>query len=251
MASDDITKVKEELQQSWHEFELNHFDQIMDFTNCLGIYYEQLPRAETTFIALMIMNCHTLAIDKYLPLGAPLDKIDAKYLCMLSRYFNDVEMEYYNHLYKLWLVSSRKGPILKRSMSSIPIARQFIWADWRDVNVGMSALVKLVLMLNYPNEDLDVALVSSALVYISIQCSLLNDVGSIIKDKNSAEVNYYIEVARGKPEDQANIYESSSKHLAMLDIKSNIKLVLKAAIDGSYLLYGFSKRYFDKSEPNW
>ncbi|KAF9317227.1 hypothetical protein BG003_001043 [Podila horticola] len=251
MVSDDITKTQVELQQSWDEFELNHFDQIMDFTNCLGIYYEQLPRAETTFIALMIMNCHTLAVDKYLPLGAPLDKINAKYFGMLSRYFSDVEMEYYHHLYNLWVANCHEEKFLKQSMSSIPIARQFIWADWRNVNIGMSGLVKLTLMLNYPAENLNIALVSSAIVYTSIQYGLLNDVGSVIKDKGSNEVNYYIEVSPGKTEGQADIYEASSRHLAMLDIPSTIKLVLKGAMDGSYLLYGFSKRYFGKSEPNW
>ncbi|KAF9331039.1 hypothetical protein BG006_006071 [Podila minutissima] len=251
MVSDDIIMTKEELRQSWDEFELNHFDQIMDYTHCLSIYFEQLPRAETTFIALMIMSCHTLAIDKYLSVGAPLDKIDAKYFGMLSRCFSDVEMEYYHHLYNLWIPNCHEGRVLKQSMPSIPITRQFMWADWRNVNVGMSSLAKLVLMLNYPDEDLDIALVSSTLVYTSIQCGLLNDVGSVIKDKGSTEVNYYIEVAPEKSESQANIYKASIKHIAALDIPSNIKLVLKSALDGSYLLYGLSKRYFGKSEPNW
>lgn len=109
----------------------------------------------------------------------------------------------------------------------------------------------MILMLNYPNEDLDIALVSSAIVYTAIQCALLNDVGSIIKDKDSTEVNYFIEVAPRKTESLANIYETSNKHLATLDIPDTIKLVLKSAIDGSYLMYGISKRYFGKSEPNW
>ncbi|KAG0092707.1 hypothetical protein BGZ93_008203 [Podila epicladia] len=251
MISDDITKTKEELRQSWDGFELNHFDQIMDYTHCLSIYFEQLPRAETTFIALMIMNCHTLAIDKYLAQGAPLDEIDAKYFGMLSRCFSEVEMEYYRYLYNLWIANCHEAKVLKQTMSSIRITRQFIWADWRNVNVGMSSLAKLVLMLNYPDEDLNIALVSSTIVYTSIQCGLLNDVGSVIKDKDSNEVNYYIEVSPNKSESQADIYKASTKHLAMLDIPSNIKLVLKSAMDGSYLLYGLSKRYFGKSEPNW
>ncbi|KAF9371337.1 hypothetical protein CPC16_003123 [Podila verticillata] len=251
MVSDDIAETIEELQQSWDEFGLNHFDHVMDFTYYLSIYYEQLPRAKTSFIMLMITSCHISAADKYFPLDASLEKIDATYFGILSRHFSHLEMEYYRHLYKIWIATCHEEKNFKQCMPSIPNVRQFVWADWRVVNIGKAALLKMILMLNYPNEDLDIALVSSAIVYTAIQCALFNDVGSIVKDKDSTEVNYFIEVAPRKTQSLANIYEASNKHLATLDIPDTIKLVLKSAIDGSYLMYGISKRYFGKSEPNW
>jgi hypothetical protein len=51
--SSEMSKLKDLLEQQWAALGLNHFDQIMDFTECLGFYFEQLPRSKVSFIALM------------------------------------------------------------------------------------------------------------------------------------------------------------------------------------------------------
>ncbi|KAI1288588.1 hypothetical protein EDD11_009929 [Mortierella claussenii] len=251
IVSDEITKVEGELRQSWVVFGFNHFDHVLDFVGYLSIYYEQLPRAETSYIVLMIMNCHFLAADKLVQDDKPHNEVDAKYLSMLSRYYSDSEMEYYRRFYYNWISNVHEEKSLKRHISSIPIVRQFIWIEWRDVNVAMGGLVKQILMLNYPNQDLDVALMSSAITYTSIQCDLLNDVGSFIKDKDSPKINYYIDVSPKKTQDQDTILEASIKYYDTLDLPSNIKLVMKSAVYGSYLMYRLSNRYFGRSQPNW
>lgn len=251
MASDEVTKVMEELEQSWTDLGLSHFDHVRDYMECYGLYYEQLPRPVTSYIVLMIMNCHFLAAGKYVQDDKPLDEVDAKYLSMFSMYYSTVEMEYYRRFYYRWVDSVHEEKILKRHWSSIPAVRQFVWIEWRDINVAVGGLIKQILMLNYPNEDLDAALVSSAISYSTIQSGLLNDVGSIIKDKDSDEINYYLDVLPGKSGDQTKMLEASIKYFEMLDLPSDIKLVFRSVVFGSYLMYRFSSRYFGRSQPTW
>ncbi|KAF9103715.1 hypothetical protein BGX27_010408 [Mortierella sp. AM989] len=254
MASDRVFKAKEELKQCWDEFGLDHFEQVMDFTNYLALYSEQLPHPETTYIVLAILFSHYLAIDKYLLVDdAAVDKIDSKYLGLLSKYLSDAEMDYYCYSYKSWVATCHQEIILKRTLPNVPstAARSSMWADWRSVNIGTAPFMVLVMMLNYPNEDMHSALAKSSIVYISMQCALLNDVASVIKDKGSNEVNYYLEVAPGTIEKQEDILEASNKYLEMVDLSQNLKRILSSAVHGSYLLYTLSNRYFGRTEANW
>ncbi|KAF9205876.1 hypothetical protein BGZ59_000226 [Podila verticillata] len=106
-------------------------------------------------------------------------------------------------------------------------------------------------MLNYPNVDLDAALVSSVITYTAIQSGLLNDVGSIIKDKDSYQINYYVYVLPGKSRDQTKILDASIKYFEMLDLSSEIKLVFKSVVFECYLMYQFSSRHFGRLRPTW
>lgn len=251
IGSNEITKVEKELRQSWIEFGFNHFDHVLDFVGYMSIYYEQLPRPEISYITLMVTSCQFLAVDKLLQDDKPHDKVDAKYMDMLSRYYNDGEMEYYRRFYSHWISNVQEEKSLKQHISPIPVARQLIWSEWRDVNVAAGGLAKQILLLNYPNEDLDIALVSSALTYTSIQCGLLNDVGSFIKDKDSSEINFYIDVSPNKIRDQETILKASAKYYDTLGLPNKIKQVMRGSVYGSYLMYRFSKRYFGQSDPNW
>ncbi|KAF9350449.1 hypothetical protein BGX26_011384 [Mortierella sp. AD094] len=255
MVSDNITRAIEELQQYWDELELNHFEHVMDFTNSLGLYCEQLPYPETTYIVLAILFSHYLAIDKFLLLddNPIVDSIHAKYLGLMSRHLDDEELDYYKYSFKTWANSCHEEAILKRTLpaATISIARHSMWADWRWVNIGVAPFMRLVMMINFPNENLYSALTQSSIVYISMQCAYLNDVGSVIKDKGSNEVNYYLEVAPGTSGKQEDILDQSNKYLEMVDLSHNLKHVLRSAIHGSYLLYTLSSRYFGRTEANW
>lgn len=251
MASDEVTKLLEELEQSWADLGLSQFDHVKDYMGYYGLYYEQLPRPETSYAVMMIMNCHFLAADKIVQDDKSLDEVDAKYLGMFSRYYSPVEMEYYRRFYYRWVDSIHEEKILKKHWSSIPAVRQFVWMEWRGMNIAVGGLVKQILMLNYPNVDLDAALVSSAIAYTEIQSGLINDVGSIIMDKDSVEINYYIDVLPGKSGDQTKMLDASIKYFETLDLPSEIKLVFKSVLFGGYLTYRFSNRYFGRSEPTW
>ncbi|KAF9211321.1 hypothetical protein BGZ59_008229, partial [Podila verticillata] len=73
-----------------------------------------------------------------------------------------------------------------------------------DINIAVGGLIKQILMLNFPYVDLDAALVSSAIDYTAIQSGLLNDVGSTIEDRDSYQINFYVDVLPGKSGDQMN-----------------------------------------------
>ncbi|KAF9555122.1 hypothetical protein EC968_009117 [Mortierella alpina] len=224
----------------------------------MGLLFEDLKKIKAAMVSDEIteveeeLRHHFLAADKLVQDGRSHDQVDAKYLEMFSRYYNEAEMKYYRRFYSTWISNVQEEMSLKRHLSSIPIVRDFIWMEWRDVNVAMGGLVKQILMLNYPNQELyDVALVSSAITYTSIQCGLLNDVGSFIKDKNSPEINYFIDVSPTKAQDQDAILEAAIQYYHTLDLPSHLKLVMKSAVYGSYLLYRLSNRFLGRSRSNW
>ncbi|KAF9994026.1 hypothetical protein BGZ80_001351 [Entomortierella chlamydospora] len=255
MTSEKITRAVAELNQYWDELELDHFEHVMDFTNYLSVYCEQLPCPETTYIVLAILFSHYLAIDKFLLRddNSIVDSIHAKYLSLMSRHLEPEELEYYKYSFKTWAASCHEEAILKQTLpaTNTPIARHSMWADWRWVNIGVAPFMRLVMMINFPNENLYSAITQSSIVYISMQCAYLNDVGSVVKDKGSNEVNYYLEVAPGMVGKQSDILEQSNKYLEMVDLSHNLKHVLRSAIHGSYLLYTLSERYFGRTESNW
>ncbi|KAF9350450.1 hypothetical protein BGX26_011385 [Mortierella sp. AD094] len=255
IATDKVTKAMGELKQYWDELGLNHFEQVMDYTNCLLIYCEQLPHPEKSYIVVATEFSHYLAIDKFLLADndSVVNGIHAKYLGFLSRYLGEEEIEYYKLCIKTWVASCHEEAVLKLSLPkmSIPAARFSMWADWRWVNIGMAPYMRMVMMINFPNEDLHSAIAQSSIMYISMQAALLNDIASVIKDKGSNEVNYYLEVAPDTIEKLEDMLEQSNKYLEMVDLSDNLKRVLRSAIHGSYLMYSLSKRYFGKTEPNW
>ncbi|KXN67840.1 hypothetical protein CONCODRAFT_167047 [Conidiobolus coronatus NRRL 28638] len=253
--SPEVSKVKDLLEQQWAALGLNHFEQIMDFTECLGLYFEELPRSKVSYIALMIMNCHTLANDKFIAMGVDVTEVDIYYIGLLRNYFNDQEMAYYNKLYKIWVYSCHEEKEVKGALlPDIPIVKQFIWSDWRNVNIGMSGLMKLVIMINFSELTGDIVLLQSAIVYTSLKCALLNDIGSILKDKTSTESNYYLEIHPDTNVDastQQGMTDDATNYIMTLQLDERLKTILKSALHGSYLLYCFSKRYHGQSKPNW
>ncbi|KAF9995896.1 hypothetical protein BGZ79_010375, partial [Entomortierella chlamydospora] len=220
----------EELKQYWSELGLHHFEQVMDFTNCLLLHCEQLPQPEKSYIVAAATLNHSLAIDKYLleDDDSVVDSIHAKYLGFLSRYLNEEEIEYYKHCFKTWVDSCQEVAVLKQSLPKVsnPVVRYSMWADWRSVNIGKTLYVRLIMMINFPNEDLHSAIAQSSIMYISMQTALLNDIASVIKDKGSNEVNYYLEVAPDTIEKQEDILEHSNKYLEMVNLSDNLKHVL-------------------------
>ncbi|KAF9994027.1 hypothetical protein BGZ79_001262, partial [Entomortierella chlamydospora] len=255
IATDKVTKAMEELKQYWDELGLNHFEQVMDYTNCLLLYCEQLPHPEKSYIVVAAEFSHYLAIDKFLFADddSVVDRIHAKYLGFLSRYLGEKEIEYYNHCFKTWVSTCHEEAVLKVSLPkmTIPVARYSMWADWRWVNIGMAPYMRMILMINFPDEDLHSAIAQSSIMYISMQTALLNDIASVIKDKGSNEVNYYLQVAPDTVEKLEDILEQSNEYLETVVLSDNLKHVLKSALHGSYLMYSLSKRYFGKTEPNW
>ncbi|KAF9433210.1 hypothetical protein BGZ76_009747 [Entomortierella beljakovae] len=254
MATEKVTKVLQELEQYWEELGLQYFEHVLDYANCLLIYCEQLPHPETTFTTLSIYFCHYLAIDKYLLTDpASVERIDARYLDMVSRYLSKDDIEFYLYSYRMWVASCHDEAVLKKVLPTVStaITRQFMWADWKNVNVALAPYVKLVILINFPDETISTASFQSSFTYIAIQVALLNDIASYIKDKDSNEVNYYLEADSGTIDKYEEIFEQSDRYLEAADLSNNIKKALRMSLHGSSLLFKFSERYYGKTESNW
>ncbi|KAF9436271.1 hypothetical protein BGZ76_004424 [Entomortierella beljakovae] len=253
LSSEPVIKAIKELEQCWNELGLNHFEHVMDYTNCLSLYCEQLPQPELTFIVLATQFSHYLAIDKFLIVDdATVEIVQTKYLTLLQKRIGQGEMEYYKYCLDTWIASRREEIVLKKTLPAVtvPTARHFMWADWRSINIGMAPYMRMVMMINFPNEKINASIVQSSMVYISMQTAYLNDMASVVKDKDSDEVNYFLEVTEAI-ETQEDIFEESNKYLEIINVSDNIRHVLKAAIHGSYLMYTRSKRFSSQTQANW
>ncbi|KAF9103714.1 hypothetical protein BGX27_010407 [Mortierella sp. AM989] len=254
LVTDEIVKLRVELKQLWDEFELDRWDNLMDFIACFTIYFEELPNPELSYIVLFIMACHSLAMDKFCTLGCgSAERVNTTYYAIFSRYLNDTQLGFYRSLFEAWTVTLHREQPLKELLPTVtlPIVRDFMWADWRNENIAMVAYIRTIMVVNFPNEEMHSALSLSTGVYMSLQCGLLNDMASVAKDKNSNEINFFIDVAPGTVMKQKDLFEEVENYINTVNLSDNYKLVLRSTLHGSYILYTGSKRYYGKSQCNW
>jgi hypothetical protein len=107
------------------------------------------------------------------------------------------------------------------------------------------------MVLNYPEEDLNLPLVLSTMVYASVQCGLMNDIGSIVKDKDSAEINYYNDVDPKKSRDSIKIHSETIEFIEAVKIPDHIKTAIKSIVNGHYLTSMISDRFHGQVQANF
>jgi hypothetical protein len=100
--------------------------------------------------------------------------------------------EYCNHL-NLWKLTRLWEIEIIKNNGRIS---EFAWHEWRQINIGVSLMVNLIMKILYPKNKLLSNETPSKLIKmtkINLYVALCNDIASIYKDRYSSdELNYYV-----------------------------------------------------------